>query len=149
PELVLAGPPPSAGGGISSFSEVSIGADQRRRLLYAAVDRCLRAVTGEAGVVLVLDDLHWAGPDAFDLLRAVLPASGTMPVQVIGAYRDSERATDAHLQEFVADLARDSQVQVVKLEPLPDAAAERLLTDRIPEDAAPRSVVPAIVRRAG
>ena len=129
PELALAGPETPAGGRISSFSEASIGADQRRRLLYAAVDRCLRAVAGEAGVVLVLDDLHWAGPDAFDLLRAVVPASRTLPVQVIGAYRDSERAADAHLQEFVADLARDSQVQVVKLEPLLDADAERLLTD--------------------
>ncbi len=149
PELTLAGAQPSAGGSISSFSDASVGADQRRRLLYAAVDRCLRAVTGEAGVLLVLDDLHWAGPDAFDLLRAVVPAGGTMAVQVIGAYRDSERAADAHLQEFVADLVRDAQVQVVKLEPLPEADAERLLTDRIPEGTTPRTVVPAIVRRAG
>ena len=123
--------------------------DQRRRLLYAAVDRCLRAVAGEAGVLLVLDDLQWAGPDAFDLLRAVVPASGRCRCRLIGAYRDSERAADAHLQEFVADLARDSQVQVLRLGPLPDADAERLVTDRIPEDDERRAVIPAIVRRAG
>jgi predicted ATPase len=145
PELALAGPQRGAGGHISSWSDASIGADERRRLLHAAVHRCLGAVASEAGAVLVLDDLHWAGPDAFDLLRAVVPAAGSIPVQVIGAYRDSERAADAHLQEFVADLARESLVQVSKLQPLPDADAERLLTDRIPDRAAPRAVVPAIV----
>jgi tetratricopeptide (TPR) repeat protein/transcriptional regulator with XRE-family HTH domain len=149
PELALAGPQPPSGERTPGWSDASIASDQRRRLLYAAVDRCLRAVAGEAGVLLVLDDLQWAGPDAFDLLRAVVPAAGSTPVQLIGAYRDSERATDAHLQEFVADLARDSQVQVLRLGPLPDADAERLVTDRFSAEDERRAVIPAIVRRAG
>jgi tetratricopeptide (TPR) repeat protein len=70
-------------------------------------------------------------------------------VRLIGAYRDSERTADAGLQEFVADLARESRVQVLRLEPLADAAAARLITERMPEGTEPAVVVPAIVRRAG
>lgn len=149
PELALSGPQSPAGSSSPRWPDASVGPDQQRRLLYASVVRCLRAVAGEAGVVLVLDDLQWAGPDAFDLLLAVVAAAGPVPVQLIGAYRDSEKSAGAPLQEFVADLARDSQVQVYRLEPLRDADAEGLLTDRIPEGAGPRAVVPAIVRRAG
>ena len=55
----------------------------------------------------MLDDLQWAGPDAFDLLRTVIPPAGSPGVRIVGAYRDSEPSSDAGLQEFVADLARE------------------------------------------
>jgi tetratricopeptide (TPR) repeat protein len=147
PELVLTGPRPGVGSGTQGWSEEALGSQQRRRLLFASVERCLRTVAGEAGVVLALDDLQWAGPDAFDLLQAVMPPAGTPWIRLIGAYRDSERATDARLREFVADLARDARVQVLTLKALSDAEAERLVTDQMPVEH--RAVVPAIVRRAG
>jgi transcriptional regulator with XRE-family HTH domain/tetratricopeptide (TPR) repeat protein len=149
PELAQTESRPGADGRNSIWSDGTIEPEQRRRLLFTAVERCLRAVAGPAGVVLVLDDLQWAGPDAFDLLRAVIPRAGSPRVRLIGAYRDSERAADARLQEFVADMARDSLVQVLALQPLPDAEAERLVKERIPPETAPLAVVPAIVRRAG
>ncbi len=148
PELALSGPA-GARDRSPSWSDAVIGPEQRRRLLFASVNRCLRAVGGQTGAVLVLDDLHWAGPDAFDLLRTVIPPAGSPGVRIVGAYRDSEPSSDARLQEFVADLARDSLVRVVGLEPLDDAAAEQLVTERMPEGTETGAVVPAIVRRAG
>ena len=104
-------------------------------------------MAGPAGTLLVLDDLHWAGPDAVDLLAALLAAAGSPPVRVIGAYRDSE--TSARLDEFVADLARASLVRVLPLGPLTDAEAGRLLLQLAPQGEQTPAVLPAIVRRAG
>ena len=107
----------------------------------------LRALAGPAGTLLVLDDLHWVGPDAVDLLAALLAAAGAPPLRVIGAYRDSE--TPARLDEFAADLARASLVRVLPLGPLTDADAGRLLLQLAPEGEQMPAVLPAIVRRAG
>jgi tetratricopeptide (TPR) repeat protein/transcriptional regulator with XRE-family HTH domain len=143
PELALpGGPGPGEGGAPAGFQP-----EQQRRLLVSSAGRLLRAVAGPAGALLVLDDLHWAGPDAVDLLAALLAAAGPVPLRVIGAYRDSE--TPARLDEFVADLARESLVRVLPLGPLSDADAERLLLQLAPEGERMPTVLPAIMRRAG
>ena len=142
PELALSGGPgPGEGGAPASFQP-----EQQRRLLVSSAGRLLRAVAGPAGTLLVLDDLHWAGPDAVDLLAALLAAAGSPPLRVIGAYRDSE--TPARLNECVADLARASLVRVLPLGPLTDADAGRLLLQQAPQGEQP-AVLSAIVRRAG
>jgi tetratricopeptide (TPR) repeat protein len=121
--------------------------EQQRRLLFSSAAHCLRAAAGQAGTLLILDDLHWAGPDALDLLTTLLTAPGPSPIRVIGAYRNSE--TPARLDEFIADLARALLIQVTGLEPLSDAEAERLLSHFVPERPSVATVLPAIVRRAG
>ena len=145
PELALSGGPgPAAGGAPARFQP-----EQQRRLLVSSAGRLLHALAGPAGTLLVLDDLHWAGPDAVDLLAALLAAAGSPPLRVIGAYRDSE--TPARLDEFVADLARASLVRVLPLGPLTDADAGRLLAQLSPEGEQQEqpAVLSAIVRRAG
>src|SRR5947199_7047369 len=47
----------------------TLPAEQEHRLMFAAVARYLANVAGPAGTLLVLDDLHWAGADALDLLQ--------------------------------------------------------------------------------
>jgi transcriptional regulator with XRE-family HTH domain/tetratricopeptide (TPR) repeat protein len=149
PELVLAGHRPAANERILEWTNAAVTSEQRGRLLLAAVERCLRAVAGEAGAVLVLDDLQWAGPDVFDLLLAVMRPARSPWVRLIGAYRDSEAATDSRLPDFVGDLAREARVQVLSLEPLSEMESEQLVAERMPTGIEDPSVVPAIVRRAG
>jgi transcriptional regulator with XRE-family HTH domain len=121
--------------------------EQQRRLLFSSAAHCLRAAAGQAGTLLILDDLHWAGPDALDLLTTLLTAPGSPPLRLIGAYRNSE--TPARLDEFIADLARALLIQVMGLAPLSDAEAEALLTQFAPEKPSVSTLLPAIVRRAG
>ena len=121
--------------------------EQQRRLLFSAAAHCLRAAAGQAGTLLILDDLHWAGPDALDLLTTLLTAPGPPPIRLIGAYRNSE--TPARLDEFIADLARALLIQVMGLAPLSDAEAEALLIQFAPEKPDVPTLLPAIVRRAG
>jgi tetratricopeptide (TPR) repeat protein/transcriptional regulator with XRE-family HTH domain len=143
PELA----PPGGPGPGEAGAPAGVQPEQQRRLLVSSAGRLLRTVAGPAGTLLVLDDLHWAGPDAVDLLAALLAAAGSPPLRVIGAYRDSE--TSARLDEFVADLARASLVRVLPLGPLTDADAGRLLLQLAPEGEQMPTVRSAIVRRAG
>ena len=156
PELAPPGGPGPGEGG----APAGVQPEQQRRLLVSSAGRLLRALAGPAGTLLVLDDLHWAGPDAVDLLAALLAAAGSPPLRVIGAYRDSE--TPARLDEFVADLARASLVRVLPLGPLTDADAGRLLLQLAPEEEQQaggtagdratgrgRAVLPGQLRRAG
>jgi tetratricopeptide (TPR) repeat protein/transcriptional regulator with XRE-family HTH domain len=121
--------------------------EQQRRLLALGAGQLLAAAAGPAGTLLILDDLHWAGPDAVGLLAALITAAGSPPLRVIGAYRDSETA--ARLGELIADLARESLARVLSLTPLTDAEAERLLLHLAPHGEHMRAVLQAMVRRAG
>jgi predicted ATPase len=74
--------------------DLTVPADQERRLMFQAVRRLLHNVVAreapQTGVLLVLDDLQWAGSDAIELLTASLRTSGThgngkRTLMVIGA----------------------------------------------------------------
>ena len=97
--------PELADGPIDPLPALDLAPEQERRLLFGAVARYLANVAGPAGTLLVLDDLHWAGADALDLLSALV-RSADHPVRVLGAYRDTDvRAQDA-LPVTLTDLAR-------------------------------------------
>ena len=80
------------------------GADARRRRgrgagsrdlvrLGAPPSRCLRRAPRRAGgrpTVLVLEDLHWADEATLDVLRLLVRRIETLPVLVVGTYRDDE-----------------------------------------------------------
>ena len=49
--------------------------EHERRLLFNAVEDYLWAIAGEAGTLLLMDDLQWATRDALELL-SVIAADG-------------------------------------------------------------------------
>ena len=100
---------------------------QERRLLFAAVRRFLDQVAGPVGTLLVLDDLHWAGADALDLLASLLRAEVRHPLRIIGTYRSTEVQAADLLSHQVADLAREGSVQRMELGPLAPGEATALL----------------------
>jgi len=121
---------------------------QERRLMFAAVARLLANVAGPAGTLLVLDDLQWAGPDALDLLAALVrppspahrerggvPLAGGVgegregPLRIVGAYRDTEVRPADPLGLLLADLARAGLVAHQALGPLAPGEAAALLDD--------------------
>ncbi|HEV3497443.1 MAG TPA: BTAD domain-containing putative transcriptional regulator, partial [Actinomycetes bacterium] len=71
---------------------VSSDPETERYRLFQAVSRTLAALSRLAPVVLVLDDLHWAATPTILLLRHVVLRADTMPLLVVGTYRDTERA---------------------------------------------------------
>jgi serine/threonine protein kinase/tetratricopeptide (TPR) repeat protein len=69
-------------------------------------------------LLLVLEDLHWAGSDSLDLLKRLNTLLDSHPIMVIASYRDDERP----------DLPNEfPQAQMFKLERLSDRTIETLL----------------------
>ena len=140
PELAAELEPVPAGG---------LAPEQERRLLFAAVARCLANVAGPAGTLLVLDDLQWAGSDALDLLASLLRTSA-LPLRVVGAYRDTEVRPADPLGLLLADLAQARLVRRHALGPLAAQDAAGLLDDLLvdlPEDMP--GLKEGVLRRAG
>jgi predicted ATPase/DNA-binding XRE family transcriptional regulator len=126
--------------------------EQERRLMFAAVARYLRNVSGPAGTLLVLDDLQWAGSDALYLLSSLARTTGgDHPLRVLGAYRSSEVRPGAALADTLADLARDTLVEQVALAALAPAESAALLAALTPAAACAWSeeLTEQVVRRTG
>jgi tetratricopeptide (TPR) repeat protein len=138
--------------------------EQERRLLFAAVARLLANVAGPAGTLLVLDDLHWAGPDALDLLAALLRTPPTAPtlaatgmgsagvgvLRVVAAYRDTEVRPADPMGLLLADLAQAGLVRHHPLGPLAMTDAAALLADLLAGAAGEdRAVAERVLQRAG
>jgi tetratricopeptide (TPR) repeat protein/transcriptional regulator with XRE-family HTH domain len=120
--------------GVVSRPTWTLPPEQERRLMFGAVARYLTNVSGPAGTLLVLDDLHWAGPDALDLVRAVvLDSPGERPLRLLAAYRDTDLAPQDPLALLAADLTREGQARRAFLAPLAEAEATALLEELLPE----------------
>jgi tetratricopeptide (TPR) repeat protein/transcriptional regulator with XRE-family HTH domain len=108
--------------------------EQERRLVFAAVRRFLANVAGPSGTLVVLDDLHWASPDALDLLTSLLGAPEDPPLRVVGTYRSTEVRPPDPLGVLVADLATHRLVTHHLVGPLTPAEAHALLEALLPEE---------------
>jgi tetratricopeptide (TPR) repeat protein len=103
--------------------------------MFAAVVRYLARVAGPAGTLLVLDDLHWAGPDALDLLQTIVRASTDQPLRVLASYRDTDVTEQDLLAVLVSDLAREGHVSRALLTSLGEDESAALLDELLPETA--------------
>jgi class 3 adenylate cyclase len=95
-------------------------AETERFLLFESVVAWLTAVASDTAVVLVLDDLHWAGKPTLLLLRHLLRADGLKGVLVLGTYRDTDLGRGHPLGEVLADLRSDPAVKRLALSGLGD-----------------------------
>ncbi len=143
PELVAEGqltPPPW-----------SLAPDQERRLLFATVGRFLAQVAGPVGALLALDDLHWVGPDALDLLTSLVRPGGTASVRILGAYRQTEVQARDPLAHWLAELARLNLVELLRVDALPPAEAAVLLRTLLADSSAEGRLAleEQILQRAG
>lgn len=104
--------------------ELESGPSRTRRLMFAAAVRFVSSLAGRHGVLLVLDDLQWAGADGLTLLASLVRAVRPDRVRILAAYRDTEVPPSSPLAEAVLDLARQQLVTHCPLSPLaaPDDA---------------------------
>ena len=90
-------------------------AETERYRLFEAVASWLVTASDPDGLVLVLDDLHWATRPTLVLLHHVLHASARSRVLVVGTYRDTDLGRSHPLTGLLADLRRDPGVTRVAL----------------------------------
>ena len=85
--------------------------------VFAAVIDVLRAAAATRPVVLALDDLHWAGPAAIQLLRRVVEGTAEARLLVLGTLRNSPPDRSDALADTLASLARLNGVLRIELAP--------------------------------
>ena len=100
-------------------------AETERHRLFQSIASWLCAAAEPAGLVLVLDDLHWATKPTLLLLQHVLHATSAAKLLVVGTYRDTDLAPDHFLAGLLADLRRTGGVSRLALSGLEvDAVAD-------------------------
>lgn len=97
-------------------------ARQRARFeVWARTAAALETAAGATGLVVLLDDLHWADELSLLLVRHVCADIGRMPVLFVGAYRDRDLGAPLVLPAPLADIVTMPAAYATHLEPL-DAA---------------------------
>ena len=90
------------------------GAGARHRLFDAA-DATLAGLAAERGLLLIIDDLHWADHATLLLTSFLLRSGRPAPLLVLGTYRDTELGRHSPLTGALAELQRDGTLDRVGL----------------------------------
>jgi class 3 adenylate cyclase/tetratricopeptide (TPR) repeat protein len=109
-------------------------AETERYRLFEAIASWLSAAAAPRGLVLVLDDLHWAARPTLTLLQHVLHATGGARLLIIGTYRDTDLGRTLPLSALLADLRRSPGVTRVALSGLDRDGVAQLVADAAGHD---------------
>jgi DNA-binding CsgD family transcriptional regulator/tetratricopeptide (TPR) repeat protein len=105
-----------------ALAEVIRAGGQRGDVLGAL----LAGLAARPGLVLMLDDLHWADEATLDALRFLGRRIETTRVLVLGTYRDDEVGAEHPLRIVIGDLATSWAVRRIRLDPLTAASVREL-----------------------
>jgi class 3 adenylate cyclase len=94
--------------------------DSERMYLFGAVVNLLSLASAEGGLLLVIDDLHWADRASLQLLRHVCASHQLPKVMVLGTYRGSELSAGNVLSDTLASIRREGNADRIDLRGLED-----------------------------
>ena len=94
--------------------------DSERLRLFGAVVNLLELASSDLGLLVVLDDLHWADKASLQLLRHVASSPQLPKVMVLGTYRDSELSAGDPLSDALASITRETPTERFDLVGLED-----------------------------
>ncbi len=106
---------------------VVVDPDAERYRTYGAFAALLQDVAARGPGLIVLDDLHWAGPQTLALLRHIARSGLPRGILVIGTFRDTGDEVSEPLAGCLADLRRLEDVTRLRLAGLDAAAVEHLV----------------------
>ncbi|MFD5514905.1 LuxR C-terminal-related transcriptional regulator [Streptomyces sp. NPDC127066] len=94
-------------------------------LLESALRQAIRGLTGSSGLVLALDDVHWADPASLALLESLLRRPPDARLVIVVAHRD--RQSPLRLRGLLASLPGSRRIE---LGPLSGQELDALLPDK-------------------
>ncbi len=84
------------------------GLDQARQArLFRTLQQFLTAAAGEKGLILVVDDLHWADEVTLQFLPYLARHIANQPVLLIGTFRSEEAAANEQLSAYLHTLLQE------------------------------------------
>ncbi len=96
-------------------SASSADSERARFRIFDLVSRFLAAVARPAGLVVVLDDIHWADRSTLKLLEFVAADLAAARLLVVATYRDTEVRRDDPLAGTLSSLAREAATRRILL----------------------------------
>ncbi|MGD0476139.1 MAG: AAA family ATPase [Candidatus Velthaea sp.] len=84
--------------------------------LYDALSDAIRTLASPRPLLLLLEDLHWAGPATLEALGAIVRGSTRVPVLVLGTCREEETPADHPLRSLLRGLRVHRNVHESSLE---------------------------------
>jgi predicted ATPase/signal transduction histidine kinase/tRNA A-37 threonylcarbamoyl transferase component Bud32 len=106
------------------------GGDARNRLLVA-VERLLAVVCANGPLVLVLEDVHQAGPGAIELLEG-LATSDHGPLLLVATARPEQIAREHPLRALAQQLRGRPRLHMIELAGISVEAVEAFVADSLP-----------------
>lgn len=120
---------------LPEFSAAGDGdAEGDRHRLFVVTGSLLAAMATTSPLLLVIDDLQWAGEGALLLLRYAARALASVPLLIIAAYRPEETTGVPVFGDVLADLVGEPGVIRVEVGRLSDAAGEQLVRETVGDD---------------
>jgi len=106
---------------------IELPAEQQRWYFFKAYCSFVDRATRMAPIVAVFEDLHWADEPTLQLLLHVAQAASSMPLLVVGTYRDAELDVSRPFAKVLETLLRQRLATRMTLRRLPAAGVEALL----------------------
>jgi tetratricopeptide (TPR) repeat protein len=108
--------------------EVAGGSDQdEQQRVFRAVTSFIEATCAIIPVAILLDDLHWADGASLKLLLHLARHTRTLPVLILGTYRDVEVGRLHPLEAALRDLQREGLVERIDVRRLPKEGTSALI----------------------
>jgi predicted ATPase/class 3 adenylate cyclase len=118
-----------------------------KRKLFAAVEVALAATAEENGLVLVLDDLHWADDASVELLLHLFRLTNSDPVLFLCAFRPYRHSSGWRVK-LGAETDYPHRYQEIELDPLTEEDSSQLVSSLLEIADLPDSVRRIILRKA-
>lgn len=115
------------------------GPDVDRGVLFEGAARYLRVRCAPTGLVLVLEDLHWADPGSHALIGHLARTTRDAPILLALTYRPDEQPPSQSLDALRHELARERLGHEVALAPLDDQNVALMLSDILGVDPDPEA----------
>jgi class 3 adenylate cyclase/tetratricopeptide (TPR) repeat protein len=121
--------------------------ETERFLMFEAVAGLVSAASQHSPVVLILDDLQWAGAPELLLFKHIVRSAVPMHLLIIVTYRDTELSRTHPLASVLADLRRETGIERVALRGLDEAGVIAFVTAAAGHDLGPPEL--AVARAIG
>ncbi len=108
---------------------VTLNPERERARLFESLARCLEALSQPRPLLLLLDDLHWAGSATLAWLEFAASRLAPLPALIVGTYREEEASRDHPLRTTRRRLQKANLVTHLALGRL-DAASVHQIAER-------------------
>jgi class 3 adenylate cyclase/tetratricopeptide (TPR) repeat protein len=124
-----------------------VSAEQARQQTMLAIRDVVLALARGRGLVLIVDDLHWADPSSLDVVSLLMESITLAPLLMICAYRPDAEHRSWHLSTVAARKCADRYTEI-RLRELTPHQSRRLIASLLRIEELPGHVGDLILEKA-